>query len=479
MARLRSRALTALGMLFMWPLLRTQATGTLLVAASPIIPWAQDCYLLFLIVGALFVAVTLAARDFLPHLFKLRWPVTAVATTTALVNLGLVSAIYSGTAHPILLVVSVLFFGVCVPLLLVAWAFALVSLFKDDFRASGLCLAASFAGSFLLGFLQYLPSPFPYAFPVLCPLVTGWCWHFLSSSEGQQMSGCNRLSISTMLQSLPLGSFAALVVAMFLSCFLIGVARSGSIAILEDIGLYYAKDLATVAVTIVIVFLLYTLLSKRRSLRVILVLILTLLCVGQLIILAFDGDALALVGIGVSSAARASLSFLLYLYLLILVCGKNLPVVPAFVSVFVSTNLISDALSFVAVPAVSAALGADYAELIKPLSMGIGMAALLCLALFSGPMTLDRPRLEEGDDRVADSPTQLECQVDELACRFGVSDREREVMLCIVSGYSYKATAAELGITEGTVQSHIKRLYTKIDVHSRQELIDTVRAIEF
>lgn len=453
MARLRSRALTALGMLFMWPLLRTQATGTLLVAASPIIPWAQDCYLLFLIVGALFVAVTLAARDFLPHLFKLRWPVTAVATTTALVNLGLVSAIYSGTAHPILLVVSVLFFGA---LLSRVVRRQLPARFPTILTFS---LSVCLSGFMPPGHRMVLAFPFQFGRSADERLQQAFYFYHASIASTGLIRSSRRRDVPQLLshrgRSVRIdrnsrGHRPVLRQRPRHRCSNHRYCVSAVYVIVEKT--FIASDSSTHPYAIVRRATHHIGFRRRR----------TCSCRHRGLLGRPRKSLLPLVSLSAHLGMR-----------------EKPASCPAFVSVFVSTNLISDALSFVAVPAVSAALGADYAELIKPLSMGIGMAALLCLALFSGPMTLDRPRLEEGDDRVADSPTQLECQVDELACRFGVSDREREVMLCIVSGYSYKATAAELGITEGTVQSHIKRLYTKIDVHSRQELIDTVRAIEF
>lgn len=474
--RTRSRITIALGMLFLWPLLRTQATGTLLVAASSAIPWAQSSYYIFLIVGVLFVAVALAAKNILQRVYELRWPVAALASVTAAANFGVALAVQMDALHPLLLVSSVLFYAVCIPVLVVAWAFVLVPLLKADFHVSSICIAASFVGSFVLGFLQYLPQPWPYLFPILCPLLAGWCWFLVPKSDARHSVAS--MDLPTVLRSLPLGSLASLVITMFLSCFLVGIARSGSIAISENIDLYYAKDFATIVVTTIIAFMLYALLASKRSTRVIWIFIFTVLCIGQLIILAFDDGVFALVGIGVSSAARASFSFFLYFYLLTLVYEEDLPVIPVFVSVFVSTNIVSDALSFAVVPAFSSALGVDYAGLIRPASLAVGIIVFLCLAFFSGSMALSYPRGERAHGFEGTASSQLQRQVDELASRYGVSERESEVMLYIVQGYSYKATASELGITEGTVQSHIKRLYVKLDVHSRQELIETVRSVD-
>ena len=52
-----------------------------------------------------------------------------------------------------------------------------------------------------------------------------------------------------------------------------------------------------------------------------------------------------------------------------------------------------------------------------------------------------------------------------------LSSREQEVLQLLVNGYSYKMIAAELNITHQTVQTYIKRIYEKLEVHSATEAI--------
>jgi DNA-binding NarL/FixJ family response regulator len=47
-----------------------------------------------------------------------------------------------------------------------------------------------------------------------------------------------------------------------------------------------------------------------------------------------------------------------------------------------------------------------------------------------------------------------------------LTERERDVLRCLVEGRSYKEVAAELGISAETVRSHIKGIYRKLQVHS-------------
>jgi DNA-binding NarL/FixJ family response regulator len=55
--------------------------------------------------------------------------------------------------------------------------------------------------------------------------------------------------------------------------------------------------------------------------------------------------------------------------------------------------------------------------------------------------------------------------------RLQLTDREREVLRCLVNGCSYKQAAAELGIQLDTVRAHIRKLYRKLQVHSVSEAV--------
>ncbi len=58
-----------------------------------------------------------------------------------------------------------------------------------------------------------------------------------------------------------------------------------------------------------------------------------------------------------------------------------------------------------------------------------------------------------------------------------LSDRELEIVRLIAAGRSYQGIAHELIITMGTVQSHIKNIYSKLDVHSGLEAVARARQL--
>lgn len=55
--------------------------------------------------------------------------------------------------------------------------------------------------------------------------------------------------------------------------------------------------------------------------------------------------------------------------------------------------------------------------------------------------------------------------------RFELTERELDVLRCLVQGMSYKRTARQLDISLDTVRSHIRSVYSKLQVHSVAEAV--------
>ena len=61
------------------------------------------------------------------------------------------------------------------------------------------------------------------------------------------------------------------------------------------------------------------------------------------------------------------------------------------------------------------------------------------------------------------------CRVDQTRHSKTLSWREREVMLLVMNGATYKDISKELGIEEGTVHRHLHDIYRKLGVHGKDE----------
>lgn len=76
----------------------------------------------------------------------------------------------------------------------------------------------------------------------------------------------------------------------------------------------------------------------------------------------------------------------------------------------------------------------------------------------------------KGGANSEDETFEAICQ--ELAERHGLTGREKEILGHLACGRTNTRIAEDLFISPSTVRGHIRHIYTKLDVHDRQELID-------
>jgi DNA-binding NarL/FixJ family response regulator len=62
-----------------------------------------------------------------------------------------------------------------------------------------------------------------------------------------------------------------------------------------------------------------------------------------------------------------------------------------------------------------------------------------------------------------------------VAAQYALSARERDVLLAMEEGLSYKETAARLHLSYHTVHTHLKRIYEKLQVGTKQDAMTKAR----
>lgn len=80
-------------------------------------------------------------------------------------------------------------------------------------------------------------------------------------------------------------------------------------------------------------------------------------------------------------------------------------------------------------------------------------------------------REASGEDGV---PSEILSYCQKLALDYGLTPREAEILGLIAMGRSAKYIAEELQISYNTTRTHIKHVYEKLNIHTKQELIDLV-----
>ncbi len=80
------------------------------------------------------------------------------------------------------------------------------------------------------------------------------------------------------------------------------------------------------------------------------------------------------------------------------------------------------------------------------------------------------------DDFLANDAIERSCST--IAELSGLTPREKNVFVLLSKGKNSKSIAEKLNISNGTARTHIKHIYSKLGIHSHQELIDLVEVAE-
>ncbi len=78
----------------------------------------------------------------------------------------------------------------------------------------------------------------------------------------------------------------------------------------------------------------------------------------------------------------------------------------------------------------------------------------------------------------ADVKHRLDANCEAVAATYGLTPREREVLMLLACGRTLSIIARDLTIATGTARSHMEKIYRKLGVHKQQELIDLVEGFD-
>ncbi|QOS69589.1 hypothetical protein GS424_007060 [Eggerthella guodeyinii] len=193
----------------------------------------------------------------------------------------------------------------------------------------------------------------------------------------------------------------------------------------------------------------------------------------QAAIVVFGILALLPLGISMTSSIQVMLIFSWLLFWVYLFLGippvrgkKGVDPLAAIVGSFAIGWIVSRAAHF------------RLAETYPELSIGLSLAgAVMTIAIpaYSLVLSFKRSRREppgapvDGGDRLARS-----CSA--LAGEFQLTKREEEVLSLLAAGRGRQYVSEALVISEGTAKTHIKHIYAKLGIHSKEELLDLVHS---
>ena len=136
-------------------------------------------------------------------------------------------------------------------------------------------------------------------------------------------------------------------------------------------------------------------------------------------------------------------------------------------------------------PLVTGSLGR--AASLIPMALGIVLSPLLkgdavtLVSPLAGVVFFIVYRLDETASRIStDTAAEAQATSDDgshleaLAATAGLSPREHEVFLLLACGYSSGYMADQLGVSAYTVKTHVKHIYSKLGVHTKDEFLTLV-----
>ena len=104
----------------------------------------------------------------------------------------------------------------------------------------------------------------------------------------------------------------------------------------------------------------------------------------------------------------------------------------------------------------------------------VALVAIYLLAMVS--LFLFKDKTLRGFDAVAEegAPAAEQARCAHVAEAHGLTPRESEILVHLGQGRTARAISEKLVVSENTVKYHIKSIYQKLDVHSRDEVIDLI-----
>ncbi len=117
----------------------------------------------------------------------------------------------------------------------------------------------------------------------------------------------------------------------------------------------------------------------------------------------------------------------------------------------------------------SIALGADLVYL-----TALCVLAFLTSCFFATAQSLGEPEESAKPLPVSGDSASGPSDYGALRSRYALNDREFEILMLFYRGNSKRRIAEQVGISENTVRWYLQQLYARLDIHSRDELLELV-----
>lgn len=462
-------ALICVGMACYWPMLRRNALFYSLAGHDTTLLEAVGWYSVFLLLVACVVALCLWRKPTVSK--RLTAVLGVIFSVQAACKIIEVAAHPQGAMAALCAWVSVACFAVVLVALTYLWASSCVA---HGGRTAALLAAGSFAVSFLVKELWMLPGLGGLVCMAMAPLMSLGLW-WLSYRTG---ATCADIAVSPVVHT-PFPRALVAILAVFLVAG--GVVRGFVYG--SPNGSSMVTNIPQDALTLLFAGILIGVLAicGERPGRVQAAWSLGALLVfaGLLLMLALPGEGQQLGG-ALVVVGRTCLGLLFWIILVDLVRSGAYSLLGTFGVVFLMVEVLSSFLGYIAVPELLGMFDSTATNAVTLTLTAIAFALIAATMVFfnrtraEGEEPLPAPAAQSSPEPLTVEDTNGDAASDIFAAR-GLTEREAEVAALLAAGHSQRKISEVLSVSIGTVQSHIKAIYRKFDIHSRQEFIDALQ----
>lgn len=474
-----------LGLTFWWPFFRKYEYSALFAFYQQPVETMWSAYTPTMIGLGIALFVGTVAHKHLERFIEKRRLIAGLACITGSLGWTLtLVAPFFGIFTQFILALGCLLSSLGYAWLTLCWGFSICSLSSSH---SALALLLAFATSSVLQLTAFLPHPVVVTVAVIAPTLSGIAW-FCCNAQTQDRDTHERHNASP---SMPLGIIGILGFFLIAGRLAVGLLAYVTEAVPDN------DRLLTIVCSLVMSALILVasrhIQDKGRLLQI--------AWSGLVVIFMAGMFSLLVSNTMMGHVATASLSavlgcFEVELFAIVAMSAKNCGV--SGVSAFGSTVLLFRVLpNFLGKNLTPILIGTDPAWAQQVTTFVVPFMTFLAVVatiVFMNARTMGKISWFGNMDPTGIAPENIEgafcwntqamethnqasptatCKM--LASQFGLTAREVDVLLLVSEGRSYQRIADSLGISLGTVQGHVKCLYRKLGVHTKQEVIELVR----
>jgi DNA-binding CsgD family transcriptional regulator len=335
-------------------------------------------------------------------------------------------------------------------------------------RESMLVASASFLLSFFFQIIISTQETLSLFSSALIPVLSATCWHFARSQR--HSAGIIMKAEKTQTHKPP--AIVILMVIFLIAGSVIRGVFSDTVITTLLISGTLIQDWSSIAFSILLFFVCYFVPAATKTYRVLWT-VLTVLFFASLFSMTLFSSDDYLSGQKFVVMGMTCIRLLLVMILADSARARNASPIVVFGFYLVLVDIVSSFLGYVVVPYYVQMSGITLENWSMYFSLGFALMLIAATTVFLG----SRPFADEPIDialakQALNSQEAKDTDFKMLCKEKGLTARETETALLLAQGHSQRKISQITYVAIGTTQTHIKNVYLKFGIHSKQELID-------